>query len=571
MIKDLANNKRHLRLWMSLLGLSLILLACQPIVAPVVPTVLIKTPTQALPVQTSQPTPEPSPTATQTPLTFWIDPNLPADLSADFTPPKNFTQVDQAEDAALILEQRKPGLTYIAEADWVYALVAPFFTIQDDISFLEIARSVNTSTPEEDRPIPHLQVLEQDHQAVLHILFKREVKQSNLAITNENSINQVLDHPVWLILPFHRLDPKLKVISVDSVSPLDDDFDPNNYPLKLAYGLRLSDPTLQVDPEVFPQSNFNPDQLTSLIMTGVTAMARDTAYEMEIQGVLYPGTEIRDVMRGADLTHISNEVSFYEGCKFPDPDYTGFIFCSNPEYIKLLDDLGADVIELTGNHNNDVRALYKVDSVPTTLELYEQYGMQWYAGGTDITNAQSPLKIEHNGNKLAFVGCNSYGPEMAWATENSSGAAPCQDWAWLKAAIFNLKQEGYLPIVTLQYQEDYFPHATGTAIRDFRPLAEAGAVIVNGSQSHVAKAMEFYANGFIHYGLGNLFFDQPEFYITYDSFIQKHYFYQGRHISTQLLTITIEDIAKPRFMTIEERQKFLSNIFELSEELRSKP
>ncbi len=77
-----------------------------------------------------------------------------------------------------------------------------------------------------------------------------------------------------------------------------------------------------------------------------------------------------------------------------------------------------------------------------------------------------------------------------------------------------------MPIVTLQYQEDYFPHATGTAIRDFRPLAEAGAVIVNGSQSHVAKAMEFYANGFIHYGLGNLFFDQPEFYITYDSFIQ---------------------------------------------------
>jgi len=571
MIKDIPNKKMHIRLWLSLLGLSLILLACQPLAATNGNTSFVATPTQPSSIQTNVPSSESGPTAPQTPLTYWVDPNLPTDLVAGFTLSEDFVQVDQSEDALLILEPKKPGLTYIKETNWVYALVAPFFTIEDDVSFVEIVKSVNTSTPVEDRPIPQLQVQEQDRQAILHILFKREVKRSNLAIANENTNNQVLDQSAWMIQPFHLLDPQWKVISVDGLSPLDDDFNLSKYPLRLAYGLRLSDPTLQVDPETFPQSNFNPDQLTSLIMTGVTAMARDTAYEMEIQGVLYPGTEIRDVMRGADLTHISNEVSFFEGCKFPDPDYTGFIFCSNPEYIKLLDDLGADVIELTGNHNNDVRALYKVDSVPTTLELYEEYGMQWYAGGTDITKAQTPLKIEHNGNKLAFIGCNSYGPDMAWATKDSSGAAPCQDWAWLKAAIFNLKQEGYLPIVTLQYQEDYFPHATSTAIRDFRPLAEAGAVIVNGSQSHVAKAMEFYANSFVHYGLGNLFFDQPEFYITYNSFIQKHFFYQGRHISTQLLTITIEDIAKPRFMTTEERQKFLSNIFIFSEELRSTP
>jgi len=211
-----------------------------------------------------------------------------------------------------------------------------------------------------------------------------------------------------------------------------------------------------------------------------------------------------------------------------------------------------------------------VDSVPFTLNLYEERGMRWYAGGTNLANATAPLKIEHNGNKLAFIGCNSYGPEMAWATQDGSGAAPCQDFAWLKAAIFNLRQEGYLPIVTLQYQEDYFQEATNTAIRDFRPLAEAGAVIVNGSQSHVAKAMEFYGGAFVHYGLGNLFFDQPEFYITYDSFIQKHFFYQGRHLNTQLLTITVEETAKPRFMTIEEREGFLSEIFGLSQDLRSK-
>lgn len=571
MIKNRPNKRTLIALIFALLGSSLILSACQATAATLVHTPDLAAQSPIPPVQTSEPTPEPSPTATQTPLTYWIDPNLPADLVAGFTPPDGFVPVDQVGDAFLILEQRKPGLTYLKEADWVYALVAPFFTIADSVTLLEIVQATNASTSAEDRTIPQLQALEQDQQAIKQMLFNRDIKQPDLVTADENAISQALDRTAWMILPFHRLDTKWKVILVDGLSPLDDDFDLESYPLRLKYGLRLSDPELTIDEAVFPQSNFNPDQLTSLIMTGVTAMARDTAYEMEIQGVLYPGTEIRDVMRGAGLTHVSNEVSFYEGCKFPDPDYTGFIFCSNPEYIKLLDDIGADVIELTGNHNNDVRALYRVDSVPTTLELYEQYGMQWYAGGTDIANAQAPLKIEHNGNKLAFIGCNSYGPEMAWATADGSGSAPCQDWAWLKATIFNLKQEGYLPIVTLQYQEDYFPHATATAIRDFRPLAEAGAVIVNGSQSHVAKAMEFYDHAFIHYGLGNLFFDQPEFYITYDSFIQKHYFYQGRHISTQLLTITIEDIAKPRFMTAEERQIFLSDIFDLSKALRSTP
>ncbi|NLE82975.1 MAG: hypothetical protein GX603_00475, partial [Chloroflexi bacterium] len=242
-----------------------------------------------------------------------------------------------------------------------------------------------------------------------------------------------------------------------------------------------------------------------------------------------------------------------------------------PEYLDLLIDLGTDIVELTGNHNNDVRAVYKVDTVPYTLNLYRQNDMQWYAGGTNLANAMAPLKIEHNGNKLAFVGCNSYGPVMAWATEDSSGSAPCQNWEWIKQTIAELKLEGYLPIVTLQYQEEYLQTATDVAIRDFRPLAEAGAVIVNGSQSHVSKPLEFYSDALIHYGLGNLFFDQVDFYITYDGFIQKHFFYQGRHINTQLLTITLEDTALPRFMTPEERAEFLQIIFSASEELRSTP
>lgn len=57
----------------------------------------------------------------------------------------------------------------------------------------------------------------------------------------------------------------------------------------------------------------------------------------------------REWLRGADIAHISNEVSFMDKC--PAPDWNeGTVFCSSPKRLELLKDVGTDVIELTGNH-----------------------------------------------------------------------------------------------------------------------------------------------------------------------------------------------------------------------------
>ncbi len=525
-------------------------------------------------------TPAPSPTPTPLPLSLWLDPILPLDFLKRISLPEGIQITETKTEADLFLSAGEPPEEneLLAETWQSYALVAPFFTIQDNLTLAEL-RSIAGGNQVED-PVGEFDTLllrEQDSDLVTHLLnLPASIKLS------KNSLNQVGDEFFrpevepqkggWAILPFELLTPQWKVISVDGKSPLDEDFSPAATPLtqRITLSTKLADLNLSEDQiaALVPTPNFDQTQLTSLIMTGVTAMARDTAFIMSTEGVLFPGTEIRDIMRGADLTHISNEVSFYEKCPFPNPDYLGHLFCSDPAYIDLLADLGADIIELTGNHNNDVRALYKEDSVPFTLNLYREYGMQWYAGGQNLADAKAPLLIESNGNKLAFIGCNSYGPEMAWAKEDSSGAAPCEDFGWISEEVSRLRAQGYLPIVTFQYQEDYFVTAQSSAIRDFRRLADAGAVIVNGSQSHVGKAMEFWDDSFIHYGLGNLFFDQPGYYITYNGIIQKHFFYQGRHISTQLLTITLEETAKPRFMTPEERWKFLGSVFDASSLLK---
>lgn len=549
------------------LTLSLLFSACQTLAPIQAASTETASPTTPPPTATSLPSP--TPTATPGPLKLHLSPELPAEVFASIPTPLGMVLSNDPQEADIIIEVASDEQIYELVSYQVYALVAPFFTVQDDIALKQLTVLLSGKEDQEETPFNAIFATE-PISLLKRLLDSKNPNQVKLSPTDDLS---AIPDGSWMIVPFDELQPEFKVISIDGLNPLDDDFDPSDYALSLPIGVRIGTTDREIDPDqlvsLLPESNYKPDQLTSLIMTGVTAMARDTAFVMSTEGALYPGTNIRSVMRASDLTHISNEVSFFENCPFPDPDYEGFIFCSDPEYMDLLVDLGTDIVELTGNHNNDVRAIYKVDSVPYSLDLYRKNDMQWYAGGTNLTNAKAPLKIEHNGNKLAFVGCNSYGPYMALATDDSSGSAPCEDWEWIKQSIAELKQEGYLPIVTLQFQEEYLYTATSMAIRDFRPLAEAGAVIVNGSQSHVGKALEFYSDALIHYGLGNLFFDQPGFFITYDGFIQKHFFYQGRHISTQLLTITLEDTAKPRFMTEDERAKFLQDIFDASAELRS--
>jgi poly-gamma-glutamate synthesis protein (capsule biosynthesis protein) len=47
-------------------------------------------------------------------------------------------------------------------------------------------------------------------------------------------------------------------------------------------------------------------------------------------------------------------------------------------------------------------------------------------------------------------------------------------------------------------------------------------------------------------------------------FIDRHVFYAGRHISTELLTAMLEDWSRPRPMTEQERAQLLQTVFAVS-------
>jgi hypothetical protein len=441
-------------------------------------------------------------------------------------------------------------------SSWIYALVAPFPTTPDGVSLDDLKNTwmgVGTGSFT-DRPL----WMDGSTLAAFSVLWGDPAPGSVRVSSSDLLVDSTwAERPAWAIVPFELLEPRWKVLLVDGQSPIHKDFNPASYPLKVNFGLQPSAFSL-------PTDNRDPGKLTVLAMTGTTALVRATADRMERYGVLYPGEEIRTILRAADLTHISNEISFLEGCPTPDPWTGSMQFCSDPRYIALLEDVGTDIVELTGNHLLD----YGPEAMLYTLDLYDQLGWSYFGGGHDLTESLKPLLLENNGNKLAFIGCNLVGPPNDWATDDRPGSAPC-NFDQLVTDIRSLRSSGYLPVMTFQYNEYYQPNPTDYEQRDFLMMASAGAVIVSGSQAHVPAAMEFSGGSFVHYGLGNLFFDQmshlmPDGSLMYDTrnvLVDRHVFYNGRYLGTEILTYIIEDYSRPRLMTEPERNELLKKLF----------
>lgn len=466
-------------------------------------------------------------------------------LAADY--PQTFTWTGEQEaDVILTTAAGEPLAT------WIYSVAAPFATIPDNISLGEVQSGWQSGANGLGKMIADSEMA-----AVLAAWWQTsgaaQIVADDLAAALWNG------RPAWTLLPFHRLQPSLKVIAVDGLSPLAADFDPVTYPLTLTVNVSGQAEATQQLLALWegPRSNRDSGRMTRVAMTGVTALVRATAYRMEISGILYPGEEVAPVMQAADIAHVSNEVSFAPDCPYPNP-IGGTTFCSRDAYFELLQWLGVDVIELTGNHLND----YGRENLLRTIDMYANAGMSWFGGGRDLVNAAEAAIFTHNGNRIAFVGCNILGPSYAWAGEGLAGSRPCGPE--VAAQISRLRDEGYLVIATYQYYEDYQYAVSPQQQADFAALAQAGAAAVSGSQGHHVQSFSFEHGAFIHYGLGNLFFDQMDMLGTRQTFVDTYIIYENRLLSVELWTGLIENYARPRLMTAAEREQLLQTVFQAS-------
>jgi len=445
-------------------------------------------------------------------------------------------------------------------ATWMLVPVVSFFRNFDDISFenikefwtgnKEVLSYISTDGSE-----TQLILTEKIFEALKVILGESGNKNIKI-VTEEDLQASIENNNSFSIIPFDAVEKKYKVLNLDNMSVFDKELDTASYGLTLGISVGISNPEFENkiagSLAGITITNRDVEKMASVLMTGVTALARGKTIgrRMDELGVLYPAEKIVDVLLDADITHISNEICFVEDCssenRFP-------LLCSAPEYIELLKYVGTDVIELTGNHMND----YGPEWMLYTLDIYDSLGWPYFGGGRNLEDSYKPVFFEVNGNKIAFLGVNSYGLANAneWAREDSPGAARWNIWdevegekdfAKVEGIIKELKDAGYIVIFTFQYQETESYGPTESQVRDFQRIIGAGADIVSGSQSHYPMGVELAGDGFINYGLGNLFYNMRDILGLKQGIIAKHIFYEGRHINTILITTMLENLSQLR-------------------------
>lgn len=407
--------------------------------------------------------------------------------------------------------------------EWRYAIAAPPYTNVEDISSAELRVRWSRALPGFTGTRDTIAAL------------ATQLGPGTIAPVDEGARPEVTAQQ-WAIVPADELVPNWKVVTVDGQHPLDKHAGALSVPLCSSTRGAIR--------------NIDPDQLTTLVMTGTTALTRLTAKLIEDKGIDYPLRDVEPWLAAADLVHLSNEVSFVPSCKTGDGKPTRE-FCAKERYIRLLEKAHASIIELTGSHLHDFGHAW----ITHTVAMYEQRGWLWFGGGRSQIEATEPRTLEHHGNKLAFLGCNA--PVTDWrALRRGPGVGGC-DLPRMARQIAALRRAGFVPIVSVQHHEVYKHDPPEQLVHDLRTLAAAGAAFVMGSQAHVAHPWEVHRGAYVHYGPGNFLFDQT-WHPVRDAAQDKLYIHRGALLTVGHLYTRIEEHGRPRVMDGRERGELLA-------------
>jgi poly-gamma-glutamate synthesis protein (capsule biosynthesis protein) len=299
-------------------------------------------------------------------------------------------------------------------------------------------------------------------------------------------------------------------------------------------------------------------------MTGVTALTRTMMSKLNsVKDAAYFSEKIGAFLSDADITHVSNEVSFKTGC-----GYSTTSFCAPPQMIDALKASGVDLVELTGNHNNDTGNIYNTESI----NLYHSLGWKTFGGGLNKEEAAKPYIADLKGNKVAFLGYN-YADGVgsgAVATSEIAGANHF-DIDQITADITAAKQQAEFVVADIQFWECQaypsgfveFPECDvpiPTQKEVFRQLVDLGADMVVGTQAHQPQTYELYNGKPIYYGLGNLYFEQTQWPGTERGIILTHYFVGGKLVQTKLSPTVYGKELQTRLDTPDEAAYLLERL-----------
>lgn len=219
-----------------------------------------------------------------------------------------------------------------------------------------------------------------------------------------------------------------------------------------------------------------------------------------IDGVLSQGYQAE--IQAADFFMTNEEFPFStRGTPAPDKQFT---FRVHPERVKLMQEMGIDLVTLANNHALD----YGRDAMLDTIDTLDHAGIRHVGAGKNLAEARKPAIVELNGRTFAFIGATRVYPEADWAAgTDSAGMFSAYDGgAALAEEVKAAKQQADYVIAYVHWgiEREETPNEVQKSIA--HRLVDAGADLVIGAHPHVLQGLEYYQGVPIAYSLGNFVF-----------------------------------------------------------------
>jgi poly-gamma-glutamate capsule biosynthesis protein CapA/YwtB (metallophosphatase superfamily) len=188
------------------------------------------------------------------------------------------------------------------------------------------------------------------------------------------------------------------------------------------------------------------------------------------------------------------------GTPEPDKPYT---FRAHPRVLKLLQ-RHFDALSLANNHSGD----YGPTAFGEMLDLLDRKKISYFGGGRNLTQAHTPLIIERNGLRIAFLGYNEFFPRSFEADFDKPGIAWSEDeQVRLDIHTARSRHHADLVIPVMHWGWEHEKLASSRQMQLAHLMIDAGADAVVGGHPHVTQNVEQYQGKPIIYSLGNFVFD----------------------------------------------------------------
>jgi len=211
--------------------------------------------------------------------------------------------------------------------------------------------------------------------------------------------------------------------------------------------------------------------------------------------------EMLSFMQNADLMVLNHEFVFStRGEAMEDKEYT---LRNDPKYVKILQNMGTDVVSIANNHILD----FGKDAFLDTLKTLENAEIMYAGGGRNLEEASKPVIYEINGQTFAIFAATRVSPSADWyAGKKHPGVFQTYDATALNKAIAaaDTNYDHIIVYVHWGIERAEIPEEYQRTLA--KGYIDAGADLIIGAHPHILQGFEYYKEVPICYSLGNYLF-----------------------------------------------------------------